>query len=97
MHFEFLGWTGEDGNPGDIPFTGGKYLQKADYLRSLDESDLYFLLYKSESLGIDLLKRLREGTNSHGANARPRLSKYNAWPAEGITQEDIKEFIRIRL
>ena len=96
MHFEFLGWTGEDGNPGKIPFTGGREIENADYLRSLDESDLYFSLYKSESLGIDLLERLREGTNSRGAYTRPRFSKYNVWPDEGVTQEDIKEFIRIR-
>ena len=94
--FQFMGWTSEDGDPGQIPFTGASQIQNANYLRSLDESDLYFSLYKSESLGIDLLERLREGTNSRGAYDRSRLVKYGIWPSGGVTQQDIKEFIRLR-
>ena len=95
--FEFKGWDTEDGDPGKVPFTREVKLNDEDHLKTLNESELYFSMFKNESLQLDLLGQLVAGTNSRGRYARTRLSKYRAeWPDVGVTEADLKDFIRIR-
>lgn len=87
----------EDGDPGSVEFSEEVKINNAEELRALNESELYFSLFKNENLGIDLIDRLLRGTNARGRYAQSRLTVYQRdWPDVGVQEADIKEFIRTR-
>ena len=88
--------TGESYNPGKIPFTGDSSIRFTEQLRAMDPSDLYFAALEWEQNSV--LDPILEATNESGRYYKDKgIKEYNCWPANGITKNDIKEMIRIRI